>query len=63
MILTKGNFNISIAQLILVCLIPLGLIFSRFFADFFLVLVCLIFVIQSFLNKKNYFNIFFLKPF
>ena len=63
MILTKGNFNISIVQLILVCLIPLGLIFSRFFADFFLVLVCLIFVIQYFLNKKNCFNIFFFKAF
>lgn len=63
MILTKGNLNYSIIQVILVCLIPLGLIFSRFFADFFLVLVCLIFLTQSYLKKINYFNNFFFRAF
>lgn len=63
MILTKKNLNISLIQLILVCLIPLCLIFSRFLADFFLVLVCILFLIQSYMEKKNYFNNFFFKFF
>ena len=63
MILTKKILNISLIQLILVCLIPLCLIFSRFLADFFLVLVCILFLIQSYIEKKNYFNNFFFKFF
>ena len=63
MILTKEYLNYSRIQIILVCLIPLGLIFSRFFADFFLVLVCLTFLIQSYSKKNNYFNNYFFKVF
>ena len=63
MILTKKKLNINSIQLVLVCLIPLCLIFSRFLADFFLVLICILFLSQSFLDKKNYFNNFFFKLF
>lgn len=63
MILTKEYLNYSRIQIILVCLIPLGLIFSRFFADFFLVLVCITFLIQSYSKKNNYFNNYFFKVF
>ena len=62
MIFNKKKLNINSIQLVLVCLIPLCLIFSRFLADFFLVLICILFLSQ-FLDKKNYFNNFFLSFF
>ena len=63
MISIKENINISTFQLILICLIPLGLIFSRFFADFFLVVVCLIFAFRSFLEKNYFYKHIFFKIF
>ena len=60
MTLIKKKINLNSLQLILVCLIPFCLIFSRFLADFFLVIVCFLFLTQCLLEKKNYFdNIFF----
>jgi len=58
--LIKKKFNHDSFQLFLVCLIPFGLVFSRFVADFCLVLVCLIFIIKN--SKKKIF-IFIKDPF
>ena len=58
--LIRKNFNYDLLQLYLICLIPFGLVFSRFAADFFLVLVCLIFIIK---NLKNNLFTFFKDPF
>jgi len=49
--LIRKNLNYDLIQLYLICLIPFGLVFGRFFADFFLVIVCLIFIIKEL--KKN----------
>jgi O-antigen ligase len=49
--LIRKNLNYDLIQLYLICLIPFGLVFGRFFADFFLVIVCFIFIIKEL--KKN----------
>jgi O-antigen ligase len=58
--LIRKNIDYDLIQLYLICLIPFGLVFGRFFADFFLVIVCLIFVIK---NLKNDISTFFNDPF
>lgn len=57
------NLNIYSAQFFLLCLIPLALVFSRFFADFFVVIICILFITKSLIEKKNYFNNIFFKIF
>lgn len=51
MSLIRKNKNIDNLQLFLVCLIPFGLVFSRFVADLSLVLVCIIFILNY---SRNY---------
>jgi O-antigen ligase len=57
------NLNIYSTQFFFLCLIPLALVFSRFFADFFVVIICIFFVATSVIEKKNYFNNIFFKIF
>tara|TARA_B110000483_G_C18130993_1_gene517612 strand:+ start:67 stop:1353 length:1287 start_codon:yes stop_codon:yes gene_type:complete len=52
--LIRKNLSYDLLQLYLVCLIPFALIFSRFVADFSLVVVCIIFIKKSF--KENIFT-------
>lgn len=61
MSLIRKNKNIDNLQLFLVCLIPFGLVFSRFVADLSLVLVCIIFILNYSRNYKfiELNNIFF----
>lgn len=61
MSLIRKNKNLVNLQLFLVCLIPFGLVFSRFVADLSLVLVCIIFILNYSRNLKfiNLNNIFF----
>jgi O-antigen ligase len=57
------NLNIYSVQFFLLCLIPLALVFSRFFADFFVVIICILFIANSLIEKKTYFNNIFFKIF
>jgi hypothetical protein len=57
------NLNIYSTQFFFLCLIPLALVFSRFFADFFVVIICVLFIAKSLIEKKNYFNNIFFKIF
>jgi len=52
--LIRKNFSYDLLQLYLFCLIPFALIFSRFVADFSLVVICIIFIKKSF--KENIFT-------
>jgi len=57
------NLNIYSAQFFFLCLIPLALVFSRFFADFFVVMICILFITKNLIEKRNYFNNIFFKIF
>jgi hypothetical protein len=57
------NLNIYGIQFFLLCLIPLALVFSRFFADFFVVIICILFIANKLIEKKNPFNNLFFKIF
>ena len=59
----KNKLNLCNIQFFFVCLIPIALVFSRFFADFFVVIICFLFFIQNIKEKKNYFNNIFFKIF
>jgi O-antigen ligase len=59
----RKKLSLTQIQFFLLCLIPLGLIFSRFVADFSVVLICIVFFYFFLTNKKNYFNNFFFKFF
>jgi len=58
-----NKINLSNVQFFLLCTIPYSLVFSIFVADFFLVLICFLFIIKNIKEKKNYFNNNFFKFF
>jgi len=63
MILTNFNLNklnLNSILFFLLCFIPIALIFSRFFADLSVVLICFIFLAKQIFEKNFFFyNIFF----
>ena len=62
--LIRKNISYDLFQLYLVCLIPFGLVFSRFVADFSLVVVGLIFIFKNYkINKSFLFKDNFVKFF
>ena len=64
MILTNLNkLNLSSILFFLLCIIPFALIWSRFIADFLVVLICFIFLVKQILEKKLFLNNVFFKFF
>jgi len=57
------SINLSSIQFFLLCAIPYSLVFSIFVADFFVVLICFLFIAKNIKEKKNYFNNVFFKFF
>ena len=57
------NINLSSIQFFLLCIIPFSLVFSIFVADFFVVLICFLFIAKNIMEKKNYFGGAFFKIF
>lgn len=57
------KFNFNLFLFLLLCLVPVALVWSRFIADFFVVLICIIFIIKSLIIKNNFFNNYFFKIF
>jgi O-antigen ligase len=64
MILTNLNkLNLSSILFFFLCIIPFALIWSRFIADFLVVLICFIFLVKQILEKKLFLNNVFFKFF
>jgi O-antigen ligase len=62
-IVKTDNINLSSIQFFLLCIIPFSLVFSIFVADFFVVLICFLFIAKNIMEKKNYFGGAFFKIF
>ena len=58
-----NQLNLDQVQFLLLCCIPIGLIFSIFIADFFLVIISITFIYAVRKNIKKYFNNIFFKFF
>lgn len=57
------KFNLNSILFLLLCIIPFALIWSRFLADFSLILICIIFLIKKYFKLKNFFDNYFFKFF
>ena len=57
------KFNLNSILFLLLCIIPFALIWSRFIADFSLILICIIFLVKKSFKLKNFFDNYFFKFF
>lgn len=57
------KFNLNSILFLLLCIVPFALIWSRFIADFSLILICIIFLIKKSFKLKNFFDNYFFKFF
>ena len=57
------KFNLNSILFLSLCIIPFALIWSRFIADFSLILICIIFLVKKSFKLKNFFDNYFFKFF